>query len=217
MKPWEVIRYGFMGVAGIWVSFSLWRKMRSEYEQEKILSLFLVVAFSFVIGGIFGGWVVDHKWSWWTGTGVIGAIFALIKICTSMKWDAWEWWDELVQTGLGLGIIINLLGMKWISVISLCIGFVIVKWVNLSYRGFRWYRSGRMGLVGLIGTACWLINLLVVAFFESGGIYWFGLTPNYWLAILGLPLVIIVGYKRSGRKLSEDIRIWPKRKIKSEV
>lgn len=214
MNIWDIVRYAVIGVTGVGVSFSLWRRMRPEYEQEKILSLFLVVFLSFMGGGILGGWLVDGRWSWWSGLGVLTGILALVRITSGLKWDVWEWWDELVQTGLGWGTVINLLEGKWLNAIFLCCGVIFVKWINNNYRKFRWYISGRLGLVGLAGVTWWLGSLLVVAFFEPGKIYWFGLTPNFWLAISGIPIVIVIGYRRSGRRLSQDIRIWPKRKTR---
>ena len=173
--------------------FKVWREMRLDYEEDKILGLMLGMAMAAWLGG---------RLAWWKATSEMGllgavvlAILFLIWWCKRYKWNFWQWLDQLGEVSLAVGAVAS------VSVV-LAVGWLACNLLKRYYRRFGWYESGKPGLVGVVAVWWWGMAQLVIA---KGGMVWvyFGA----WLTVAGAVTI----YLRSGRKISQALkRIWPK-------
>lgn len=202
------VRITWMAVAlvvGFGVAcFKVWREMRSDYEEDKVLGAML--------GLTLASWV-GARVSWWkpaANMGMIGAVVAgglfLAWWCKRQKWNFWQWLDQVGEVSLAVGFVAAFAyGRDMVGVgLVLVLGWLTSGFVRRYYRKWTWYESGKPGLTGLVTVWWWVVAELVVA--KDWGVW------VYFAAWLTVGAVVIV-YLRSGRKVSQDLkRIWPKRK-----
>ena len=176
-------------------SFGLWRKMREEYEEEKILQLSLFLAVVITVGSYLGVW-----------GSVAGGLAVLLWWSRKNGWDFWEWLDVSSQTGMRVGVILAL-GWTALGVAGfMVVGVLISGWMERYYRRFKWYKSGRTGLVGLL-LMIWLsVGEMAVAIQGRSGLYWGGLEISQWVGVWVLIFCVVAVYLRAGYK------VWPKLK-----
>lgn len=201
-----------MIACGMWGSFSVWRQMRGEHEEERIFGLTLVVTASALVAAILLGAAAYRQWMAWEWGGVAGGGIGIWWWCRKMKWDFWEWGDTIAPLSLlvaaGLAAVDG--GKMWWVAGWWGCGFLAVPFFRSVYRRIGWYPSGRMGFVGLVSVWWWSIGELAVASKEEFGIYWGGLEISQWVALwFGIFLVVAI-YLRGGRRVTEDVRnLWP--------
>jgi len=190
IKIATILTLGFLFTA-----YVAWKNLKSDYEEEKILSLVSLLG---IVGLICGYALLLHEW---------GVMFPTLMVlglwCRKYKWNIGEWLDVLVPQGL---LITAALGI-W----PLILVYVCVMILKRHYRKFRWYKSGKPGLVGLAGLAGWGVVRIIIAFWDKGGVYLWLLTLDQWIGVLLLVTSTVIIYLRSGQKL-----IWPLKKQTSQ-
>lgn len=172
--------------------------MRGDYKDEDILALLLWMAV--------GIWAAS--WLKWLGiVGLIGVGVGVLAVwCKRMKWDFWEWLDELGRISCGLGAVAAMVFGSFVGVVLvLTVGWVSTHVLKRYYRRMGWYLSGKSGFVGVVALEWWVVAQLMVA---KAGLVW--LYFGAWLLVGGAVAV----YLRSGRKPSSDLKsIWPRKKL----
>ena len=167
-------------LAGFWI----WLKMRLDYDEEKILSLLVVVGF----GSIFG---------------VLGGLAGLWIYCKRQNWNFWEWLDVFGVVGLAMYAVSG----GELRLVVGGIGVVWVIWLGRNYRKIFWYKSGRVGLAGLCALMWWSGGEIVVAMWSKLGLYWGGLTVSQWVSVVVLSVSATVLLLRGN-----DRFVWRKRR-----
>ena len=196
---WEVTWMGVaLGLGWVGLVFSVWRKMREDYDEEDILTLLIWLT----VAAWVGSRLVWTRWSGLSLAGMMGLTFGLLGWwCWWKKWDGWEWLDTVGVASLGLGAVGAASygpGTVWLAVI-LAVGWGVGKGLVWGYRRFAWYKSGKVGMAGVVSLGWW-----AGAQVENA----------YLLAWIVIACAVVV-YLRGGRKASEDLaHIWQKVKIK---
>ena len=180
-----------MALGFLFTAFVIWKNLKSDYEEEKILTLVSLLG----IVGVLSGYAIRlHEW------GVMFPILVVLGLwCRKYKWNMGEWLDVLVPQGL---LVTSILGI-W-PLILVYVGIMLLK---RHYRKFSWYKSGKPGLVGLVGLAGWGVVRIVIAFWDKGGVYLGNLSLDQWIGVLLLTISTVIIYLRSGQKI-----LWLSRK-----
>lgn len=186
-------------------SFFIWKQGRTDYPEDEILSLTIVL----VILGLIG----FSLWRWTS----VGGLLLLLLLGLNLwarknKWDFWEWLDMLGPLSLKWGILACL---SWgldmiVAAGALFIGVVLVALVKRFYRRFAWYKSGKVGFVGITSVIGWLVAWILIANWQTSNVYWGGLRLEQWIAIWAIIALATVLYLRGGRKTSQDLKIFSK-------
>jgi len=202
-------------VAGVFAGgFWVWKRMRAEYESEKILSLLArVIVGAIVFGGV-SYFVIYRNLGVCVWGTVAGAGVAVYWWCVNSEWDTWEWLDGLTAGGLVVGTVVALAGLKWQQAVGYGVGVGVVAVLAGVHRRWRWYVSGKPGLVGLIGLMWLGLVQLLVANRNNDGLYWGGFELSQWIGLWVVVACTVVIYLRGGRRVTQDAyNLWQKTKI----
>ena len=201
-----------MAICFVWISFVLWRRMRSDYEEEQVLGLTATMAVSAIGGAYLAGiaeLAVGQTRIWGT---VVMVVLVLWWWCKKNKWNFWEWLDEvgrwslvvLILGGLGWG------PKGWVYASLNLIGFLLVNLISKTYRRIKWYRSGKLGIVGLVAIGWWAVVEIAVAKYWRPDVY-LPTSPGFVLPIVTLMTIVVGIYIRSGHTLMDDLtELWQK-------
>lgn len=200
----EITVFGLVMALMFWVvSFWLWRKMRSDYAEDKIFSLCLVLALSCLVGSYSVFWLEHRSWGLSFPGSATGLIVGLLLWSRKHAWNFWEWADEVAV----IAVLVMAIGsLAWgprgvISAILLGFVWLAVSLLAKNYRRISLYTSGKVGLVASVSLLGLSLTQLVVAFSLWHKLYFTG---------LGIVSVVTI-YVRSGRRLGADANlIWQK-------
>ncbi len=163
---------------------------------------------------------------------IVGLVIGCIFFVSRAKWRLGDVWDGVTEGGLwvflytSVGAYLSSIfpgkktSLPWgiefsgiegkrhpisiyIFIIILLILF-ITWWLRISYRKFRWYRSGKVGFVGLSVTFLLGLSFLILENFIDRGIYFYEIKLESLASILIVASSLIIIYLQSGRKLFED-------------
>lgn len=202
-----------LALAFLIASFVAWRQMRSEYAEEDILSLAIVLAVLGLIAGI--GWRILSI----GGLLVIPGL-GLFLWCRQKEWNIWEWLDTLGPVSLLVGAIGAIAWGLVYSVASgvLLLGVVVMVFLRKNYRKLHWYKNGKVGFVGLVSIMWWLVAWITIANWHVSRVYWGGLSLEAWISVWALIAACLTLYIRGGRRISQDWRqltkIWQAKRNK---
>lgn len=211
--PVVVPSFGFfMAIGFLLGSFVVWRRLRDDYDEEKLVSLTLAVGMSALVGArmaaILVNWekfsgglvrwlsLVDYPGLSFYG-GVAGFFVGAWLFALRARWKLWEVWDGLVEGGL------------WFTVLASLGGFLsgtgVGKTTNLawgiSFPGIGGARHPVMLYLAILAAFLLLIlewvkrNYRKFAWYKSGRRGFVGL-----FGFLGLFVAIFVleGFKDGG-------------------
>ncbi len=173
-------------------SFGLWRRLRDDYDGEKLLTLWLWLVVT--------AWVGSGVWVWWDTAwrqlygALILPVLVLMWWSRRFKWHFWELLDTFAPVTLA---VLVLAALGWgpagaLSAVAAGGGVIVTALVRKWYRTWRWYVSGKVGMVGIVAVAWWSVVNLVIANFSLWAVY-----SLAWIVILALVAI----YLRAG--------IWP--------
>ena len=186
--------------------FGLWRKMRSEYESEKILELELLVFVNWLFWGLAAYLFLKRQVGLYEWSGFLGAFWATWRVINRFDWDFWEWLDALMPRLVALSGIVYVILRPSLRGLTEGIVMMIIwlgLWVVLKkYRSFRWYKSGKMGVTGLLGILAWAIVQIVVAGGRPSEIYWWDISLSQVVCGFVISITLVSLYLRSGRKIN---------------
>ncbi len=191
-------------------SFILWRRLRDDYDEERLLSLWLWL--------VVAAWLGSGTWAcgWFNVclpplAAIDGAL--ILSVLTLGWWSrkyGWNFW-ELVDVFGPISLAVTILATiawgptLWLTTLSATLGVILATLVRSIYRDLRWYTSGRTGFVGLVALGWWGVVQLVIANFDVWGLYSLG-----WFVTTATVLL----YLRAGRKINNDwSRLWPRKKM----
>lgn len=214
----------FAALALLVFSYVSWQSLRDDFEEEKVLSLTIALAFSFLLGaralyilthfGQFGvsfSWFLPRRFPGFSLLGgVLTGVFALYLWTRENDWDFWLVADAVTVSFssslflLSLGIFISRVDEASFFLLAFSLLFFgAVLFFAQSYRKFIWYKSGKPGFVASICLSLFSLGYLVVEFLIENVIL-------YSWENLGFFLLVFVGfsflYKRSERVLREDLK-----------
>lgn len=214
----------FAGFSFLVFSFVLWQRLREDFEEEKILSLTILLALFFLLGARafyilshFSHFGFSFSWLFWRafpGFSLVGGISASLVIlywwAKKSQWDFWQVADATTFSFsfsfflLSLGIFISrpdrdsFLGL-FFSLLFL--GLVLL--LTRSYRKFIWYKSGKPGFVATSSLSIFSLGALLLEFFIKNGVFFIWEKAGFILfAVAGFSLF----YWRSERVLKEDLQ-----------
>lgn len=226
--PFSISPFGFfVAIAFVISSYLLWRELREDYVEEKILTFTLLVSTSVLLGSrIF--YYLSHLYlagpnifkildlRGFPGNSFLGAVLGatgmIIYFSRREKWDLWVVFDEMIKmffifltfSNLGLYLSNRDLFTLILAAVSLIFG-AISYFLTKYYRRFIWYKSGKPGFVSLLMFAIFVFFYLILDFFLKRGIVWEG-AGFFVLSLYALAII----YYRSGRSLKEDLRFFVK-------
>jgi len=209
-------------MAAIVSSFSMWRGLKEDYQEEIIFRLTLaVIAGSLIFSRLlfvlfnlseFGfslaNWLfLNLKENFSLAGAFIGAFLMTFWQISRLDRNPWEVLDTLALpffyfflAGGGMFLTTgNFLGLAYLA-IGLA-GILGYPWLKRKYRSLTWYQSGKTGF--LISFCSFLIFalLILLAFLENGRIY-FDELPLALLMVICLAAL----YYRSERDLKKDLK-----------
>lgn len=175
--------------------------MRSDYAEEDILSLSIILAILSLVAGM--GWRIFSL-----GGMLLIAGLGLFLWCRKMDWNVWEWLDILGPVSLLVGAIAALAwGLSYSGASGfLALGFAAMLVLRKNYRKFHWYKNGKVGFVGLVSIMWWLVAWIAIANWHVSNVYWGGLSLEAWISIWAIIAAVITLYIRGGRRISQDWR-----------
>jgi len=232
----------FSGLAFLVFSFTLWQRLRDDFEEEKILSLTILLALFFLLGARlfyilthFGKFGLSFSWLSFRSSpgfsllgGFLAAIFILYWWSRQNDWDFWQVSDATVFAfsfsffSLALGIFISKTDQASLYLLIFSFFFLVVVFTFVqTYRKFIWYQSGKPGFVASVSLSLFSLGYLIVEFLTKNGIFYSWESLGFVLsALAGFSLL----YYRSERVLSQDwqgaaaafSRLFKKRQIPKE-
>lgn len=226
----NIYGFGLLAVFSfLWGGFVFYKKaVESHFDDYSILD---GIVFSAIWAVVFGrlGFVVKNISEFWNHMGrifflgsypgmdkwgvILGIVLGIFLIVKKFKARFFDWFD-FVSLGITSGMAVFYAGMAMLSgywqlvVISvlLLVAFIILWRMEDNYRTFSWYRgkktSARSGFIGGTLISIWgfsaIIENILFRSVSLVAILW-----GIFLFVGGLVLV----YIRSGRTVSEDIKI----------
>jgi hypothetical protein len=210
-------------LAAVISSFSIWRRLKEDFQEEVIFEMTLAaIGSAFVFGRFF--FVLFHLNDFgfslgsWLGLSIgenfslagafIGAVGIIYWQIIRLKQNPWEFLDALTLPflyffTLGGGGSFLTDGNLWhLSFLVLGImSLLSYPWLKKKYRSFTWYPSGKTGfLIAFFGLVIFPI-LILLAFVRNGKVY-----LNE-LVLLFLALICLgVLYYRSERDPQKDLK-----------
>ena len=165
----------------IWVSFFLWRTLRIDYVESKVLIFSFMWMVAVLVAGRLGYLAGIPIWSGLLAGGVVSVLFS-----RRFRWDLAEVWDLTILSSWGFGVWLFVLLHDWLYVV-LCIVLMLVLFVlKQTYRKWRWYKSGKNGLVGCMGVIFWSLLIIWHDFWQMNVNIWIG------AVLIGISVVAIL-------------------------
>lgn len=205
-------------------SYVLWKRLRDDFEEEKILTLTIYSTLSFLLGARFF-YILTHfskfgvslSWVLWRahpGFSLLGGVLAVFGLCywwtKERQWDFWLVSDSVSVSFsfsfflLSLGVFISRLDQE--SLLAFLFSLLFLGFIFLlarTYRKFIWYKSGKPGFVASIGLAIFSLGFLLLEFTKKNGVsYGWENLGFFWLLLVGLCFL----YYRSERNLRQDLK-----------
>ncbi len=172
--------------------YLLWRYLRDNYDDQKIIAYSWGALLSFLVSGrvAYGliNWGVwkDSWWDWvsaWNNPGMsyicgfVGLILMTWWYCRQQQWKFLNFAEDVSRPFLVYTwflVIDEWLRSKFewkllIYLLMLVLVFWANKWLSNRYRSFTWYKSGRKGFV-LLATSCLFflgLSLVLILFKEK--------------------------------------------------
>lgn len=183
--------FGIIRLIGILIYlYFLWKNLRKNYEEDKIIELGWVSLLAFLVGGRLGYGLIN--WGVWKSLGdwfLVYSVSGFDYISAGIfLWLATFLWSRLKNVGK-LVIADDMVLMFWLMVVMFLIdeyvrsifdtrvislliasilsmggGYIIVE----KYRSFSWYKSGKKGFVYLFSMMVFFLISYVLSFiFDS--------------------------------------------------
>lgn len=165
--------------------YLLWRDLRDDYGDQKIINYAWVALLGFLLGGriTYGlvNWGVwNDSWlSWlsvWTkpGTNYLGSYLGLVLaswlVSSKNQWKFLALMDDIVKPTLIFSCLLmidewvraNFYIKSMVYLILLVLDIVLVNWLKKKYRSFTWYKSGKKGFVLLFNNFLFFLAVVVI-------------------------------------------------------
>jgi len=176
---------GIFRIIGLIVfMYLLWRMLRGEYEDQKIINYTWVALLGFLVGGriVYGliNWGVwNDSWTDWLsvwskpGTNYLGSFIGLVLASWLMavynQWRFLSLMDDIIKPSLiyfSLVMVDEAVRTNFYIKPLLLWGILIldiffVGWLRKRYRSFMWYKSGKKGFV-LLFNNIWLFFAIAI-------------------------------------------------------
>ena len=165
--------------------YLLWRDLRDNYGDEKIINYAWIALAGFLVGGriTYGlvNWGVwnDSFFSWisvWSkpGTNYLGSYIGLVivswLVASKKQWKFLPLLDDIVRPTLVFSCL--LMVDEWVRsnfsiktlvyLVLLVLDVLLVNWLKKRYRSFTWYKSGKKGFVLLFNNLFFFLAVFVV-------------------------------------------------------
>jgi len=196
--------FGIIRLVGIIIYlYFLWKNLRKDYEEEKIIELGWISVLAFLVGGRLGYGLIN--WGVWKSLGDWFLVYSVSGfdyiIAGVFFWISIFLWSKLNDIGK-LVIADNIVLVFWLMVVMFLmdeyvrsifdtrvIGLLIASILSMGggyvvtekYRSFSWYKSGKKGFVYFFSVILFfLINYILSFIFDSSWKF------NWLFVILGL-------------------------------
>jgi len=212
-----------LALASLISSFSFWRQLKEDFQEEKVFSLTLLIfAFSLFFSRLFYlvshlqilnsspvSWFFPQDFGFSLAGAFLGAVLAVNWRASKWEKNAWEVLDALVLPFFyflilgGTGYFLTK-GNWWsLAYVGLgLLGRLSYPWLKGSYRSFAWYKSGKTGfLISIYGFGLFF-SFFSLAILKKGGLY-----LDNWLGLFLASVFLIALYYRSERNLREDSQV----------
>jgi hypothetical protein len=206
LGKFQLTYFGIAMFLGLFVfSFTTWRRMRLDHEEEGILGWTTLTVIGVTLVGWFTYWLMYRKPGFLITGGVLAELYLLLRWSRRQKWDFWEWldwvgWWMLCLGGVGFAAF----GQKfWIYAAAYFLGLLIVSLIEKNYRKIRWYLSGKPGFAGIAAIMWICVVEIVMPMFGFDSLFLAGVSVRQWFAAWLLTAGAVVLYLRSGRKFSK--------------
>lgn len=208
--------FWFLIIAGVFSSFSFWRRLKDDFKDSEIFEMtleafglaivlarlvFILLNFQ-TFGLSFSNWLALNSGSNFSPVGAfLGAILAINHRMLSVKKNLWEVLDALALPFMyflllgGIGYLLttwNLFNLVYIGLGLVGVG--LFPLIRKNYRSLVWYKSGKTGFLFSVYGIYVSLGLLVLAFFRTDSLY-----LNRLLLVITFCLSLVVLYHRSER------------------
>ena len=165
--------------------YLLWRDLRDDYGDQKVINYAWVALFGFLLGGriTYGltNWGVwnDNWLSWFSvwnkpGTNYLGSYLGLVLtswlVSIKNQWKFLSLMDDIIKPTLFFSSLLmvdewirsNFYLKTMIYLSLLVLDIVLVNWLKKRYRSFIWYKSGKKGFVLLFNNFLFFLAVVII-------------------------------------------------------
>lgn len=165
--------------------YLLWRDLRDDYGDQKIINYAWVALLGFLLGGriTYGlvNWGVwNDSWLNWLsvwskpGTNYLGSYLGLVLaswlVSLKNQWKFLALLDDIIKPTLVFSCLLmidewvraNFYIKSMVYLILLVLDIVLVNWLKKKYRSFTWYKSGKKGFVLLFNNFLFFLAVVVI-------------------------------------------------------
>lgn len=161
--------------------YVLWRRLRDNYQEDKLITFGWLSTLVFVVGsrltfGLSNWGVFETGDQWWQihnipgmvfGGGVLSVSLLSWYITTKNNWKMWSFVEDLLPLGY---LVLFVLGLdQWwflknvrvlVEALTMLLGFCLTLYFNSRYRSYSWYLSGKKGFS--VGATCAVVFLILI-------------------------------------------------------
>lgn len=193
--------------------YLLWRDLKDDYGDQKIINYAWIALIGFLVGGrlVYGliNWGVwNDSWISWLsvwnkpGTNYLGSYLGLILaswlVALKNQWKFLSLMDDIVKPTLIFSSLLmfdewlrsNFFIKLIIYLGLLMFDVVLVNWLRKRYRSFSWYKSGKKGFVVLFNNLLFFLAVFIVLILFKDS--WFSIILALFISLIsGVGLYIL--------------------------
>lgn len=156
------------GILGIVIFlFVFWKRLKEDYSSEIIFQVATAVLVGVGVGSTLSS-LFFKDWLFWVN--ILGIFLAMLLMRIKYKLRFFESLEAVIMAFMPWLAIIFLKDSVMTSSVSSFLGFIAILimiffsyWLDVSYKSFRWYKSGRVGFAGLTISIVFFLTRTVLA------------------------------------------------------
>jgi hypothetical protein len=159
------------GILGVVIFlFVFWKRLKEDYSSEIIFQVATAILVGIGVGSTLSS-LFFKDWLFWVN--LLGIFLAILLMRIKYKLRFYESLEAVIMAFMPWLAILFLKDSVTTSSLSSFLGFIAILvmiffsyWLDVSYKSFRWYKSGRVGFAGLTISIVFFLTRTVLAIFN---------------------------------------------------